>query len=160
MSIIHDALKKAQEQRKQSTTGAPFTSGPPEVKKKPRIALIAVVAILAGAVAAYLYIPAFHRQKAPPVNQAKPAAPVPKVVAQAKPAQEPDKKEAAAQKEEGSPAEKTLPQKAETVKIPVPLKPAVPAAAKPQQTGVDSRERSQLKVSKKPKAGGNVPASR
>jgi len=174
MSIIHDALKKAQEQRKQSTTGVPFTSGPPEVKKKPRIALIAVVVILAGAVAAYLYIPAFHRQKAPPVNQAKPAASAPKVAAQAKPAQEPDKKEAVSQKEkvldpglrrndERSPSQRgtsagpaavkteTKPEQKQSGAI--KQQPAVKAAAKPEQTAGVLRGPA-VKASKKTKAEG------
>ena len=102
MSIIHDALKKAQEQRKQNTTGVPYSSSlSPEAKKKPRIALIAAVLVFAIAVIAYLYIPAFHRPKVPvPAGQAKPAASPPKAVAQAKPEQGTDKKEAAPQKEQ------------------------------------------------------------
>ncbi len=100
MSIIHDALKKAQEQRKQNTADVPFGSSPPEVKKKPRIALIAIVAVFAAAVVAYLYIPAFHRPKAPPVSRVRPAAPAPQAVAQAKPAQKIDSKEGAPQKDQ------------------------------------------------------------
>lgn len=102
MSIIHDALKKAQEQRKQNTAGVPYSSSlSPEAKKKPRIALIAAVLVFAIAVIAYLYIPAFHRPKVPvPAGQAKPAASPPKVVAQAKPEQGTDKIGTAPQKEQ------------------------------------------------------------
>ena len=102
MSIIHDALKKAQEQRKQNTAGVPYNSSlSPEAKKKPRIALIAAVLVFAIAVIAYLYIPAFHRPKVPvPAGQAKPAASPPKAVAQAKPEQGTDKIGTAPQKDQ------------------------------------------------------------
>jgi tetratricopeptide (TPR) repeat protein len=87
MSIIHDALKKAQEHRSQAKPGVPFENKP-EIKKKPNLVLIGGVAACAFAVVAYLYIPAFHKPKVIPVNKletAKPAVPVP---AQAKPAQQ------------------------------------------------------------------------
>ncbi|MDD3847412.1 MAG: tetratricopeptide repeat protein [Syntrophorhabdaceae bacterium] len=71
MSIIHDALKKAQEQRKGSGAGSPLGDSQPEAKKKPSAVLIAVVLAVAVAVVAYLYIPAFHRGKAPPPQQPK-----------------------------------------------------------------------------------------
>lgn len=71
MSIIHDALKKAQEQRKGNSAGIPSGNNQPGAKKKPSIALIAVVLLIAVAVVAYLYIPAFHRGKTPPPQQPK-----------------------------------------------------------------------------------------
>jgi Flp pilus assembly protein TadD len=74
MSIIHDALKKAQEQRKGSTAGVPFGGNQPEAKKKPSVLLIAVVLAIAVAVVVYLYVPAFHRGKTPPPQG--PKAPV------------------------------------------------------------------------------------
>ncbi len=78
MSIIHDALKKAQEQRKDRPDGVPF-GNTPEAKKKPPYIVIGVVALAAAVVVAYLYIPAFHPKKSSPPGQvagAKPAAPV------------------------------------------------------------------------------------
>lgn len=148
MSIIHDALKKAQEQRKKDPAGIPY-SNQPEVKKKPRFALIAVVALLAAAVVVYLYVPAFHRQKASPVSQAKPSPPAPAVAAHVTPVQEPDRKESKADevltapmktgtKENQSPAGKTAVRKAEKAGSPVPG--AVRMAAGSWQTGKALRE--------------------
>jgi tetratricopeptide (TPR) repeat protein len=71
MSIIHDALKKAQEQRKGNASGIPVGGNEPGAKKKPSVALIAVVLALAVAVVAYLYIPAFHKGKTLPPRQPK-----------------------------------------------------------------------------------------
>lgn len=85
MSIIHDALKKAQQQRKAEPGGIPY-SDQPKVQRRPRIAIIAIAGVLAAAVIAYLYIPAFHRQKVPPVVRSKAAPSLPPVVSQAKPA--------------------------------------------------------------------------
>lgn len=141
MSIIHDALKKAQEQRKQSTTGVPFGSSAPEAKKKPRIALIAIVAVFAAAVAAYLYIPAFHGPKVPPVNRAKPAVPAPQVASQAKPAQVIDSKEAAPQKDQGTSAAAKIETKTEAKPSgATKQQPAVPHAAGPGRVSAEERQ--------------------
>jgi len=148
MSIIHDALKKAQEQRKKDPAGIPY-SNQPEVKKKPRFVLIAVVALLAAAVVVYLYVPAFHRQKASPVSQVKPSPPAQTVVAHVKPVQEPDRKESKTDegpaaptktdtKENQSPAGKTAARKAEKAGVPVPR--AVQTASRSWQTGDVLRE--------------------
>ena len=148
MSIIHDALKKAQEQRKKDPAGIPY-SNQPEVKKKPRFALIAVVALLAAAVVVYLYVPAFHRQKASPVSQAKPSPPAQAVAVHVKPAQEPDRKDSKADevtaapmktgaKENQSPAGKVASRKAEKASVPVPG--AARMAAGSWQTGKALRE--------------------
>jgi Flp pilus assembly protein TadD len=143
MSIIHDALKKAQEQRKKDPAGIPY-SNQPEVKKKPRVALVAVVALLAAAVVVYLYVPAFHRQKASLASQAKPSPPAQTVAANVKPVQELDRKEYKTDegptaptktdtKENRSPAGKTAARKAEKAALPVPG--AVQAASRSWQTG-------------------------
>jgi len=151
MSIIHDALKKAQEQRKQNTTGVPYSSSlSPEAKKKPRIALIAAVLVFAIAVIAYLYIPAFHKPKVPvPAGQAKQAASPPKAVAQAKPEQGTDKKEAAAVpaavKTEAKPEQK----QSGTIKE-GPTAPAVPV--KPGQASVTEGRQAEVKAPGKQKA--------
>ena len=81
MSIIHDALKKAQEQRKGRGAGIPSGDYQPEAKKKPSVVLIAVVSAAAVAVVAYLYIPAFHRGKTPPPQPPKIVSPSPAGVA-------------------------------------------------------------------------------
>lgn len=63
MSIIQDALKKAQEERaKRNKKEAPYhLTG---VQKKPRIVVYATIAVVcAVAVLAYLYIPYFHKPK-------------------------------------------------------------------------------------------------
>ncbi len=64
MSIIHDALKKAQEDRKDKPDGVPFGNAP-EPKKKPPYIVIGIVALVAVVIIAYLYIPAFHQKKTP-----------------------------------------------------------------------------------------------
>lgn len=65
MSIIHDALKKAQEQREENKPGVPF-GNKPEIKKKPNLIIIGAAAACALAIIAYLYIPAFHKPKVIP----------------------------------------------------------------------------------------------
>jgi Flp pilus assembly protein TadD len=83
MSIIHDALKKAQEQRKGNASGIPVGGNQPGAKKKPSVTLIAVVLALAVAVIAYLYIPAFHKGKTLPPQQPKVPVSSPSGVAKA-----------------------------------------------------------------------------
>ncbi len=88
MSIIHDALKKAQEHRKEKPAGIPYGNAP-EAKKKPQFIVIGVVAIAAVIVIAYLFIPAFHPKKVTPIKQAestKPAQPAAQPVQAAPPA--------------------------------------------------------------------------
>lgn len=102
MSIIHDALKKAQEQRKDKPEGVPFGNAP-EPKKKPPYIVIGVVALVAVIIIAYLYIPAFHPTKAVPPRKAG-VKPAPVAAVPVKPA----------------------PQKAPEAQ-PAPAKPAAPA---------------------------------
>lgn len=85
MSIIHDALKKAQEQRKENKKDVPFKNKT-ALKKKPNLILIGGVAAFALAIIAYLYIPAFHKPKLIPVNKPETAKAVPKP-AESKPAE-------------------------------------------------------------------------
>ncbi len=158
MSIIHDALKKAQQQRKQNTAGAPYN--PPEAKKKPRIALIGIVAVFALAIVAYLYIPAFHKQKTTISPRPKAAAPAPGAAAgvnavqnpageqvkpqdtpapsaAAKTEQEPQPKKTEPSRQDLSP-KKSMP-RPETTKLPAAVKPAA-ADVKPLQASAADRE--------------------
>ncbi len=89
MSIIHDALKKAQGQRKEKPAGIPYGNAP-EAIKRPRFMVIGIVALLALLVLAYLVIPAFNPKKPAPVKQAtsvKPVVPVQSVPTPAAPDQ-------------------------------------------------------------------------
>ncbi len=120
MSIIHDALKKAQEQRTGKPDGVPF-GGAPEAKKKPQFIVIGIVALVAVIVLAYLYIPYFHPKKATPVKQAvsaKPAAPASVPPPEAKPQEPQQPKPAAVQTAmdvRDLSAEKAVPKKINTV---------------------------------------------
>ncbi len=148
MSIIHDALKKAQEQRKGNASGIPVGDNQPGAKKKPSVALIAVVLAVAVAVVAYLYIPAFHRGKTLPPQQPKvPVSSPPKVAKALSPVQSvpgPEVKAQAArtaapavkpemvtETKEAGPSqqqrafEKKETSRSDTVKTPSALKPAV-----------------------------------
>lgn len=147
MSIIHDALKKAQEQRKGNAFDVPVGGNQPGAKKKPSVVLIAVVLVVAVAVIAYLYIPSFHRTKLPSPQQPKaPAistkgvanAPAsaqsvpgpqakPQVAGTAAPAVEPqavtERKEAGPSQQQNLPVKKDLP-RPDTAKAPSVLTPA------------------------------------
>ncbi|MBA4390541.1 MAG: hypothetical protein C0399_06360 [Syntrophus sp. (in: bacteria)] len=78
MSIIHDALKKAQEERKNKKQNIPYK--PLGTQKKPRILVYAIIGFsIVAVVIAYLYVPYFHRPKqitqpvvAPALTPAKP----------------------------------------------------------------------------------------
>jgi Tfp pilus assembly protein PilF len=87
MNIIHDALKKAQEHRKEKPAGIPY-GNVPEAKKRPQFIVIAVVAIAAVIVIGHLLIPAFHPKKVTPIKRAestKPAQPAAQPVQTAPP---------------------------------------------------------------------------
>lgn len=62
MSIIHDALKKAQEERKSKKQDIPYNPQGTEKKSRPLIYGIIGFAVIAGIVA-YLFVPYFHKPK-------------------------------------------------------------------------------------------------
>lgn len=133
MSIIHDALKKAQEQRGKNKAGTPYNVQ--ESKKKPPITLIAVALVVVLAVVAYLYVPAFHKPKTLPAVQAK--------VEQSQPAPVPVspaivQSTAEAPQKSGEPIAET--RKFEPIAIPVQPRPAV--SASPSSTAPAHRERA------------------
>lgn len=138
MSIIHDALKKAQQQRKQEKTGVPFS--PPGVKTKPRIVLIVIVAVLAVAVIAYLYIPGFHKQKTAVTVQSRAAVPAAKTSTPAK----------------SLPTEQRKPEPQQAQAVPAAMKTEpktdVKQTAKPMQIS-ESGEQN-VRTSNRPKTGG------
>lgn len=77
MSIIHDALKKAQEERKNKKQDVPFN--PPNRQEKSKTLIYGIIGFaVIAAVIAYLYVPYFHRPKqiAQPVVAPAPAKPV------------------------------------------------------------------------------------
>ncbi|HNS15821.1 MAG TPA: tetratricopeptide repeat protein [Syntrophorhabdaceae bacterium] len=80
MSIILDALKKAQQQRKKPAPEVPFSL--PGPKKKPRMLVYGILLVCVLAVLGYLFIPAFHKPRqfavpaAPPVPPKQQAAKV------------------------------------------------------------------------------------
>lgn len=167
MSIIHDALKKAQQQRKQNTAGAPYN--PPEAKKKPRIVLIGIVAVFAAAIVAYLYIPAFHKQKTTISPRPKAAASAPGTVAGVNPVQNPAgeqvkpqnapapsaaaKTEQEPQSKKAEPSQqglspkKSVPQP-ETAKLPVTVKSMTANVKPPQASGADREDVRTVKRSR------------
>jgi len=61
MSIILDALKKAQQERKQTTTKTTYTFKNPG--QKPRWVVYGILIVVVASVVGYLYIPAFHKPK-------------------------------------------------------------------------------------------------
>ena len=61
MSIILDALKKAQQERKQTTTKTTYTFKNPG--QKPRWVVYGILIVVVACVLGYLYIPAFHKPK-------------------------------------------------------------------------------------------------
>ncbi len=171
MSIIHDALKKAQQQRKQNTAGVPYN--PPETKKKPRIALIGIVAVFAVAIVTYLYIPAFHKQKTTISPRSKAAASAPGAVAvvnaaqnpsgeqvrpqnapapstAAKGEQVPQSKKAEPLRQQDPSPKKSMPQP-ETTKLPVAMKPLAANTKPLQASGAD---RENVRTAKRPRAAG------
>jgi Flp pilus assembly protein TadD len=125
MSIILDALKKAQKERKKTAPDVPFNL--PGPKKKPRFLVYGILLVCVIVVLGYLFIPAFHKPK----QFAVPVTAVAKVA----------KKEPAPVKETPSPAikeaikeapkqEKVSAAKQENVKkIPVKAMPVRMAAA-------------------------------
>lgn len=101
MSIILDALKKAQKERKKNAPDVPFNL--PGPKKKPRFLVYGILLVCVLVVLGYLFIPTFHRPK-PIVTAVTRPAPVKQQVAKAeepqqKPAAEAPKKEPAQVKE-------------------------------------------------------------
>ena len=77
MSIIHDALKKAQEERKKESPELVYTQW--DQKKKSRIYGYAAIAIVAAGFFGYLYYPGFHKSQATATSitvKATPAASV------------------------------------------------------------------------------------
>jgi len=118
MSIILDALKKAQQQRKKPAPEVPFNL--PGPKKKPRMLVYGILLVCVLVVLGYLFIPAFHKPRqfavpvappAPPKQEAaKAAAPPQKPVAAAVEAAEDVKKEPVPVKEKKEiPAAKAMP---------------------------------------------------
>ena len=81
MSIIQDALKKAQEERKKKNSReVPYHLSGVQTKSKTAVIIYAVAGFCVAAVFAYLYIPYFHKPKqitqpvvAHPSPPAKPA---------------------------------------------------------------------------------------
>jgi Flp pilus assembly protein TadD len=63
MSIIHDALKKAQEERKNKKQDVPYN--PLSTQKKPgaKVYMIIAACVVAGVVIAYLYVPHYQKMK-------------------------------------------------------------------------------------------------
>lgn len=86
MSIIHDALKKAQAQRKEKPAGIPH-GNTPEAKKKPHYLAAGIIVIVAAIVLTYLFVPAFHPKKTIPVKQMASVEPAQAVSPMGTPAQ-------------------------------------------------------------------------
>lgn len=61
MSIIHDALKKAQEERKNKKQDIPYN--PPDTQKKPATLVYVIIGLCVAAIVIYLYVPYFHKPK-------------------------------------------------------------------------------------------------
>lgn len=130
MSIILDALKKAQQERKKTAPDVPFNL--PGPKKKPRFLVYGILLVCVLVVLGYLFIPVFHKPK-PIVTAVIPPVP-PK---QQKPSAEVAKKEAVPVKETPRQAIKETPKqekvsaaKQENIKkIPAKAMPVRPAAA-------------------------------
>ena len=159
MSIILDALKKAQKERKKTAPDVPFNL--PGPKKKPRFLVYGILLVCVLAVLGYLFIPAFHRPKpivtavippAPPKQQAVKVETSPQ-----KPVAEIAKKEPAPVKEivpqktkEAPEKEKTLAVK-KTKKIPVRAMPVkMAAAAKPvKKIAAPAKKTDELKEGEK-----------
>ena len=113
MSIILDALKKAQQERKQKTTKTTYTFKNPN--QKPRWVVYGILIVVVAFVVGYLYIPAFHKPKVvariitkPETPRAKPVtieakkveAKVESIEKKAEPVKTPVKTEMAKPKEE------------------------------------------------------------
>jgi len=113
MSIILDALKKAQQERKQTTTKTTYTFKNPG--QKPRWVVYGILIVVVASVVGYLYIPAFHKPKVvakvivkpePPkvkpvtIEAKKVEAKVESIEKKAEPAKTPVKTEMAKPKEE------------------------------------------------------------
>jgi tRNA pseudouridine-54 N-methylase len=113
MSIILDALKKAQQERKQTATKTTYTFRNPG--QKPRWVVYGILIVVVVCVLGYLYIPAFHKPKVvakvivkpePPkaksvtIEAKKVEAKVESIEKKAEPAKTPVKTEMAKPKEE------------------------------------------------------------
>jgi len=140
MSIILDALKKAQQQRKKPAPEVPFNL--PGPKKQPRMLVYGSLLVCVLVVLGYLFIPAFHKPRqfavpvAPPApakqEAAKAAAPPQKPVAAAVEAAEDVKKEPVPVKEKKEiPAAKAMP-----VRMAAAAQPAKKIQAPARSTGV------------------------
>ncbi|MCX5803429.1 MAG: tetratricopeptide repeat protein, partial [Proteobacteria bacterium] len=115
MSIILDALKKAQQERKQTTTKTTYTFKNPG--QKPRWVVYGILIVVIASVVGYLYIPAFHKPKVVAKVIVKPEPPKTKpVTVEAK------KVEATPQK----PVVALIEKKPEPVKTPVKTEKAKP----------------------------------
>jgi len=138
MSIIHDALKKAQEQRKEKRAGI-FYGNAPDAKKKPQFIVLGTVAILAVVVIAYLFIPAFHPKETVPMKQSAsakpvaPAQPAPQKVPESQPQQHKPAGPAVqtVMNTQGLSTDKFVPKTVKTVTIPNPKLPGTAGQIEP-----------------------------
>lgn len=130
MSIILDALKKAQQQRKKTAPDVPFNL--PGPKKKPRMLVYGILLVCVIVVLGYLFIPAFHKPK----QFAVPVATVAKVAEVAK--KEPVPVKEAPKQEKVSVAKqehvKKIPAKAMPVKMAAAVQPAKKIQAPARKT--------------------------
>lgn len=114
MSVIQDALKKAQEERRKKNQEAPYP--PLGATRKSKVFVYAIVLLLCVVVIiAYLYIPGFHRPKH--INQPVVAAvsmPIKPLHMEAKLPPAPEAQQ---------PTKETPEKKVEGVAIPIPQKP-------------------------------------
>jgi lipoprotein NlpI len=169
MSIILDALKKAQKERKKTAPDVPFNL--PGPKKKPRFLVYGILLVCVLAVLGYLFIPAFHRPKpivtavippAPPKQQAvKVETPPQKPVAEIAKKEPVPAKEAPLQATEAAPEGKkvsvAIPRKTvaqdrkKTKEIPAKAMPVkMAAAAKPvKKIAAPAKKTDELKEDEK-----------
>ncbi|OPY79701.1 MAG: Lipoprotein NlpI precursor [Syntrophorhabdus sp. PtaU1.Bin058] len=88
MSIILDALKKAQKERKKTAPGVPFNL--PGPKKKSRFLVYGILLVCVLVVLGYLFVPAFQSPKQTKVAIIPPASPKQQVAKIETPSQKPD----------------------------------------------------------------------
>lgn len=127
MSIILDALKKAQQERKKTAPDVPFNL--PGPKKKPRFILYGALLLCVVVVLGYLFIPAFHRPKQIAVQVAKVETPLQKPVAAVAKVAEVAKKEPAPVKEAPKQEKVSVAKQENVKKIPAKAMPVRMAAA-------------------------------